>query len=260
MMVRLTDVPAAVGVGASRLVVELLQLRQERLTCGLVLRTPQVVAHQALDFADIILKLDVDWHDLILAEQAVSDPAPKSLCTTGGHRLHTPSSSVLTRSSAAARCSQLPPMSARSALARPWTRHPLTGPWQLSENGTRPGPSGQWPASGQLPIGGTLNRLEGTRPLPAGQTPNAELGRGIGHLPSREWPECARRSCAAVWRACREPRWKPPGRTTFQDFGLTRTAGRDASEAADCSERVRMPVQVPTDQPLVPLARRRTGV
>ena len=100
-----------------------------------------------------------------------------------------------------------------------------------------------------LHIGGTLNRLEGTRFLPAGQTPNAELGRGIGHLPSREWPKCARRSCAAVWRACREPRWKPPGRTTFQDFGLTRTAGRDASEAADCSERVRMPVQVPTDQP-----------
>ncbi len=99
-----------------------------------------------------------------------------------------------------------------------------------------------------LHIGGTLNRLEGTRPPPTGQNPNAELGRGIGHLPSREWPECARRSCAAVRRACREPRWEPPGRTTFQYFGPTRTAGRDVSEAADCSERVRMPVQVPTDQ------------
>ena len=91
-------------------------------------------------------------------------------------------------------------------------------------------------------------KLEGTRPLLIGQTPNAELGRGIGHLPPREWPECARRSCAAVWRACREPRWEPPGRTTFQDFGPTRTAGRDASEAADCSERVRKPIRVSADQ------------
>jgi hypothetical protein len=60
----------AVGVGASRLVVELLQLRQERQACGLVLGTPQVAAHQALDFADVILKLDVDCHGLILAERA----------------------------------------------------------------------------------------------------------------------------------------------------------------------------------------------
>jgi hypothetical protein len=32
----------------------------------------------------------------------------------------------------------------------------------------------------------------------------------------------------------------------FPAFGLTRTAGRDASEAADCSEH-RKPVQAPTD-------------
>src|SRR5208282_431487 len=56
---------------------------------------------------------------------------------------------------------------------------------------------------------------------------------------------------AAVWRACREPRREPPGRTTFQDFGPTRTAGRDASEAAGCcSERVRKPIRVSTDQRL----------
>ncbi len=62
-----------------------------------------------------------------------------------------------------------------------------------------------------LHIGETLNRIEGTRSLLAGQTPNAEQGRGIGHLPPREWPECARQSCAAVWRACREPRWSHRG-------------------------------------------------
>ena len=99
-----------------------------------------------------------------------------------------------------------------------------------------------------LHIGGTLNRLEGTRPLLAGQTSNAERGMGISHLPPREWPECARQSCAAVWRACREPRWEPPGRTTFQDSGPTRTVGRGASEAADCFERVRKPIRVSTDQ------------
>jgi len=45
-----------------------------------------------------------------------------------------------------------------------------------------------------LHIGGILNRLEGTRPLLTGQSPDAELGRGIGHLP----PPRMARMCAAV--------------------------------------------------------------
>ena len=49
---------------------------------------------------------------------------------------------------------------------------------------------------------------------------------------------------ATAW----EPRWEPPGRTTLPESGLTRTAGRNEAEVTDCSERVRMPARVSTDQ------------
>ena len=95
-----------------------------------------------------------------------------------------------------------------------------------------------------LHIGGTLDRLESTRPLLTARTPNAERGRGIGHLPPREWPECARQSCAAVWRACRDTTLGATGANNLPRLRTSANSGQDASEAADCSERVRKPTGI----------------
>ena len=49
-----------------------------------------------------------------------------------------------------------------------------------------------------LHIGGTPTVLGALVPYLQDGTPNAERGRGIGHLPPREWPECARQSCGCL--------------------------------------------------------------
>jgi hypothetical protein len=53
------------------------------------------------------------------------------------------------------------------------------------------------------------------------------------------------RSCE---RACWEPRWEPPGRTTLRKSGLTRTVAQCAAEVTDRSERVRTSAHGTTDQ------------
>jgi hypothetical protein len=113
--------------------------------------------------------------------------------------------------------------------------------------------------AGRVPHAPRLKR----RPPHARRVPDREVHRGVSwslaaSMTSRPtWTPARRpdhredlirkqpgwRRRAAAW----EPRWEPCGRTALRFSGPTRTAGRNAPEAAHCSERVRMPAQVSTD-------------
>jgi hypothetical protein len=76
-------------------------------------------------------------------------------------------------------------------------------------------------------VQGAASHLEDTRLLLTELPGDGELGRGIGHLPTREWPKCGRQPCAAVWRARGVRRaWSQQSLTTCI-IGRTR-AGRAA--------------------------------
>jgi hypothetical protein len=63
-------------------------------------------------------------------------------------------------------------------------------------------PEALWPET----KGQAASLARGTGPSPA------QRGRSRGKFQGRRWSPC---------RVSGEPRWEPPGRTTFRDFGLT---------------------------------------